>query len=287
MKMTLPPAPALASLDHPVGSLRSKPLPGAAGPADAPSLYDMADLYDAIVPPGPCEAFYREEARASGGPVLELACGTGRLTLPLARDGHDVVGLDASDAMLAAARRKVTHGGARARFVLGDMRDFDLGRHFGLVIVSCNSLAHLTEPDDLRSCLRAVRRHLMPKASGAPGGALAFDVVLPDPRLLAQAPGMARRLDLGPNPASAIKAEEQAHYDPVAQLRVSHWRVRRPGGPAQTMAPLVLRQFFPQELPLLLEAAGLELVERWGDFARNPLAAGSLNQVCVARAAGA
>jgi hypothetical protein len=53
------------------------------------------------------------------------------------------------------------------------------------------------------------------------------------------------------------------------------------------MAPLVLRQFFPQELPLLLEAAGLEMMARWGDFARNPLAPGSLNQVCLARAAGA
>lgn len=292
MTTTAPPAPA--PLDRHAGSARSTPAPGAAGPAEAPSLYDVAELYDAIVRPGPCEAFYREEARRWGGPVLELACGTGRLTWPLARDGHDVVGLDASGAMLAAAERKgthegthgATHGGAwprlvRPRFVLGDMRGFDLGRRFGLVIVSCNSLAHLTGPGDLRSCLRAVRRHLTPK------GALAFDVVLPDPRLLAQPEGTVRRLDLGPNPASAVEAEEVARYDPVEQLRVSHWRVRRPGGPAQAMAPLALRQFFPQELPLLLEAAGLELVERWGDFARGPLAAGSLNQVCVARAARA
>jgi SAM-dependent methyltransferase len=181
--------------------------------------------------------------------------------------------------MLAAAERKAAQSDAWVRFVPGDMRGFDLGRYFGLVVISCNSLAHLTEPDGLRSCLRSVRRHLKP------GGVLAFDVVLPDPRLLAQPEGVARRLDLGPNPASAIEAEEVARYDPVRQLRVSHWRVRRPGGWHQTMAPLVLRQFFPQELPLLLEAEGLELVERWGDFARNPLAASSLNQVCVARAA--
>ena len=278
---TLPPAPAPILLDHRSGSLPSKPVLGADEAADAPSLYDMADLYDAIVPPGPCEAFYREEARARGGPVLELACGTGRLTLPLACDGHDVVGLDASDAMLAAARRKATHNGAPACFVRGDMREFDLGRRFGLVVISCNSLAHLTEPADLRSCLSAVRRHL------APGGALAFDVVLPDPRLLAQSEGVARRLDLGPNPASAVEAEEVAHYDRVAQLRVAHWCVREPDGRERTMAPLVLRQFFPQELPLLLETTGLALVARWGDFARNPLGPGSLNQVCVARAASA
>ncbi len=241
------------------------------------SLYDAADLYDAIVQPGPCEAFYREEARRWGGPVLELACGTGRLTLPLARDGHDVVGLDSSASMLTAARRKADQTGTEASFVQGDMRAFDLGRLFGVVIISCNSLAHLTDTGDLRACLAAVRRHL------APGGVLAFDVVLPDPRLLAQPQGMTRRLDLGPNPASAIEAEEQAQYDPVEQVRISQWRIRQSDGGEQVMAPLVLRQFFPNELPLLLEAEGLDLVARYGDFAGNPLGPWSLNQICLAR----
>jgi SAM-dependent methyltransferase len=260
-------------------SVERPPTPSGPAQPRAPSLYDLADLYDAIVPPGPCEAFYREEARRWGGPVLELACGTGRLTLPLAGDGHEVLGLDASPAMLAAARRKAARAGVRATFVQGDMRSFDLGRRFGLVIVSCNSLAHLTRSEDLRACLKAVRRHLAPK------GRLAFDVVLPDARLLAQPEATSRRLDLGPNPASAIEAEEQAHYDPVGQVRVAQWRIRRVDGQEQVMAPLVLRQFFPQELPLLLETAGLELVARHGDFARNPLGPWSLNQICLARAA--
>ena len=270
MRMTAPgPSRPQALFDAETGS----------GGGGAPSLYDMAELYDSIVPPGPCEAFYREEARR-GGPVLELACGTGRLTLPIARDGHEVVGLDSSRPMLAAAARKAAARGLRASFVLGDMRDFALERRFGLIILSCNSLAHLTEMEDLRACLSAVRRHL------APGGIFAFDVVRPDLRALARPEGEVRRLDLGPNPASAVEAEEVAEYDPVRQVRVSHWRLREAGGRRRVMAPLALRQFFPQELPLLLEACGLQLVERHGDFARNPLGAGSLNQICIARAAG-
>ncbi|MBB5692148.1 class I SAM-dependent DNA methyltransferase [Muricoccus pecuniae] len=253
---------------------------GGGGGSARPALYDMADLYDAIVPPGPCEAFYREEARRRGGPVLELACGTGRLTIPLAGDGHEVVGLDASRAMLAAASRKAAERGVAARFVLGDIRSFDLGMRFGLVIISCNSLAHLTRGEDLRACFAAVRRHL------APGGVLAFDVVRPDLSLLSRPEGEARRLDLGPNPASAIEAEEVAHYDPIEQVRISEWSIRRGDGARQVMAPLVLRQFFPQELPLLLEAGGLEPLARYGDFARNPLGPGSLNQILLARAAG-
>ncbi|WP_338661198.1 class I SAM-dependent methyltransferase [Pararoseomonas sp. SCSIO 73927] len=227
--------------------------------------------------PGPCEAFYRHEARR-GGAVLELACGTGRLSLPIAEDGHDVVGLDASREMLAAAARKAAGTGLALSFVQGDMRDFELRRRFGVIIISCNSLAHLTALEDLRACLTAVRRHL------APGGVLAFDVVRPDLRLLSRPADAALRLDLGPNPASAIEAEERATYDPVGQVRVSQWRVQQAGLGERFMAPLVLRQFFPQELPLLLEAGGLELVARYGDFARNPLTADSLNQICIARA---
>jgi SAM-dependent methyltransferase len=244
---------------------------------EPPSIYDMAELYDAIVQPGPCEAFYREEARRCGGPVLELACGTGRLTLPLALDGHEVVGLDLSRSMLAAAVRKAAENGIRASFVLGDMREFYLGQRFGLIVISCNSLAHLTETEDLRSCLRSVRQHL------ALRGVLAFDVVMPDPKLLARPEGETRRLDIGPNPSSAIEAEELAYYDPVEQVRVSQWHIRQSNTQGQTMAPLVLRQFFPQELPLLLEAEGFRLDARYGDFERNPLGSASLNQVCLVR----
>ena len=116
-------APSL--VDQDAGSLGDTSSTAASALDGTPSLYDEADLYDAIVQPGPREAFYREQARQWGGPVLELACGTGRLTLPLARDGHEVLGLGASRAMLDAARRKAA--GLPVRFVLGDMRDFDLG----------------------------------------------------------------------------------------------------------------------------------------------------------------
>ncbi len=242
------------------------------------SLYDDAALYDAVVLPGPCEEFYRAEARQGIGPVLELACGTGRLTLPLARDGHDVTGLDASPAMLAAAQRKAAEEGLRLALRLGDMRSFDLGRQFGLVVLSCNSLAHLVASEDLFACLRAVRRHL------APGGTFAFDVALPDLHQLAGA-AEPRRLNAGPNPASAIEAEETASYDPVAQIRFARWRLQPPGAAAPIVADFALRQFFPQEMPLLLGAADLRLRTRYGDFARNPLGPGSLNQICVAEPA--
>ena len=242
------------------------------------ALYDVPKLYDLAFGPGPCEPFYREEARRAAGPVLELACGTGRLTVPIARDGHEIVGLDASPVMLEAARSKAKQAGVRgATFVLADMRFFALGSKFALIIVSCNSLADLTTNDDLKACFSRIREHLWP------GGTVAFDIVNPDVTLLARPASKAVCLDslLG---CREISVRETAKYDPVTQIRTAQWRVQQGEQPARTLAPLCLRQIFPQELLLLLEAAGLKLVARYGDFDRGPFSGESMNQICLCSA---
>ncbi|MBM0206568.1 class I SAM-dependent methyltransferase [Micromonospora sp. STR1s_5] len=242
---------------------------------EAITIYDAPGLYDLLVPPGPCERFYRDLARRTGGPILELACGTGRLTLPLARDGHEVVGLDNSDPMLRAARSKAAEEDLAISFHKGDMRSFDLGTRFALVIVSCNSLCQLTETEDLTSCLRQVAVHLVP------GGLLAFDVV--NPRVADLARGRTLRIDPNPSRPDVQACEEQIAYDPVQQVRVLQWEVHEGGDAPCRTAPMRLRTIFPQELLLLLEAVGLELATRYGDFDRNPLTGNSLNQVVIAR----
>jgi SAM-dependent methyltransferase len=252
-------------------------LPAPAECRERPALYTLPALYDRAILPGPCEAFYRDLARQAVGPVLELACGTGRLTIPLARDGHRFVAMDTAPAMLDAARVKARAAEVAIDFVLGDMRSFDLRARFGLIIVSSNSLAHLLDNDALRASFRCIGRHL------ALDGVLAFDIVNPDVKTLARADSEIVRLDQGPNPSSAVAVEEQALYDPVRQVRESVWRLRGDAGAVTELAPLRLRQIFPQELPLLLEAAGLELLARYGDFERTPFTAASLNQVCIAR----
>src|SRR5437016_3950939 len=141
---------------------------------ERPALYDDPKLYDLVVQPGPCEAFYRKLAHRTGGPILELACGTGRLTLPLATDGYVVVGVDRSPAMLGMAAAKAAARKLKLTLVCGDMRTVRLRREFALVIVSCNSLAHLTANEDLTAGLVNIGRHL------APGGLFAFDIVNPD-----------------------------------------------------------------------------------------------------------
>lgn len=235
------------------------------------SIYDLPPLYDRIVPPGPCESFYRALARRVGGAVLELACGSGRLTIPLAQDGHEVIGLDRSPAMLNAARAKARAMDVPAAFLVGDMRRFAFGRRFGLVVLACNSLAHLTENDEVIACLSCVREHL------DRDGVLAFDIVNPDLARLA-----AHRTDLRFDAPDGLTVQETAAYDPVGQIRTACWTLRQADLEAAPLAPLVLRHFFPQEVGFMLRAAGLRLAARHGDFAGGPFAADSANQICIA-----
>jgi SAM-dependent methyltransferase len=241
-------------------------------------LYDHPSLYDQIVRPGPCEAFYRKLTREAAGDILELGCGTGRLTFSLAAEGHAIVGVDNSSAMLDMAAAKAASENVDLRLVHGDIRTFELSERFSLIIVSCNSLAHLTSLDDLEAGLANIRRHL------APSGLFAFDIVNPRLEVLARPETEAVRLDVGPNPSSGIAVEEVASYDSIQQIRSSRWRIADDASGERELAPLHLRLIFPQELPVLLKAAGLELRARYGDFAGQPLTEASLNQVCVAGA---
>ncbi|GAB4208778.1 MAG: class I SAM-dependent methyltransferase [Roseiflexaceae bacterium] len=124
--------------------------------------------------------FYRELARRSGGPVIELMCGTGRLLAPLARAGHRLTGVDIAPALLARARDRLAREGllAQVELVAGDVRDPLPGGPYALAIIGLNSLMHLEQTDDQLLALRSVAAALRP------GGLLALDLFNPDPREL-------------------------------------------------------------------------------------------------------
>src|SRR5580658_9433792 len=99
------------------------------------ALYDASALYDLAMSPNPAaEAFYIAEARRRGGPVLALACGTGRFAIPLAQAGIQVIGLDVTPAMLERAKTKAAEAQVEITWLLGDMRNYDLEeKRFGLI----------------------------------------------------------------------------------------------------------------------------------------------------------
>ena len=240
-------------------------------------LYDDADLYDLVSPPdATMERFYVEAAGGPGRHVLDLACGSGRFTAPLAASGALVTGGDISETMLARARAVVVERGVSADFVQLDMRDFVLGRQFDAILIAANSLMHLHSGTDFARAFSTIRQHL------APGGRLVFDVFVPSMRLLSLPAGQRELLGTFPHPRLGdVTVEETIAYDPITQVSRADWYWSTTDRKDFRHTPLKLRQIFPQELPLLLASGGLRLAERFGDFNRDPLTAGSHRQVCV------
>ena len=224
---------------------------------------------------------YVEEARRSGGPVLELACGTGRLAIPIAQSGVEIVGLDISPSMLAHARTKAEAAGVKIEFVVGDCRDFDLGRRFALIFTAFNSMQHLRDYASQAALFACVRRHL------AEGGRSILDVFNPKVEILARASGERRveREYEDPEGKGKMAFEYSSTYDDAAQ--VSHIRCyfarRGPVGEELEVRQeeMHLRSFFPQELDLLVRSQGFEIVEKFGNFECKPFASGDPKQIVV------
>lgn len=244
-----------------------------------PDFYDHPELYDALLPVDAHVPFYVDLARQQAGAVLELACGTGQLTIPVAALGLPVVGLDLSRPMLNVAIRRASAASTPVGFVQGDMRDFALGRDFKLIFVARNSLLHLLSTTDLLAALTAVRRHL------APDGVFAFDIFTPNVSLLARTAGQRFPvMEATTDPFGPLRVEATNDYDPATQVNRATWYISTPDKPDAWVVPMALRSIFPQELPLLISAAGLELVSRFGELSRAPFGAGSRAQVCLCRA---
>ena len=241
-------------------------------------FYDLPDLYDVLLPVGAHLPFYAGLARQQAGAVLELACGTGQITIPIALNGHPTVGLDRSRAMLDVATKRAATANAPVEFVEGDMRDFALGREFDLIFIARNSLLHLLSTADLLAAFGAIRRHL------APNGVFAFDIFNPSARALARPPGQRfPTMEVSAPQFGSLSVEESCDYDSAAQVNHGTWYISTKDTRDAWVVPLVLRSIFPQELPLLLSAAGLELTSRFGELPNAPFGAGSRIQLCLCR----
>ena len=215
--------------------------------------------------------------------MLELACGTGRLTIPIAQSGVGIVGLDLSPSMLAHARTKAEAAGVAINFVEGDCRSFDLGRKFALIFMAFNSMQHLHDYASLSALFANVRKHL------AEGGRFVFDVFNPKIEILARSPED-RRLEReyeDPDGKGAMAFENSMVYDDASQVsHIQCYFVRRDANGKELEVrreELHLRSFFPQELDLLVRSQGFEIVEKFGNFEWKVFGGGDPKQVVVCR----
>ena len=249
---------------------------------DEASLF--VEAYDAVHQGGsPATAgdvaLYAEIGRMSAGPILEIACGTGRITLPLAESGLDITGVDLSEGMLAIARRKAQscsqEARQRLRFVCQDMTRLALDTRFAFVFVPFRSFQHLLSGDDQKQALTAIHRHL------GPGGRLALHLF--DPRLDLLIEGGAPIPDShGADPVTGRRyrgALLRTGFDHVAQIRRDLWRYTEIDANGATLRratrEMALRWTYRWELHHLLTLCGFVVEEEYSDFQRSAPAYGN------------
>lgn len=228
---------------------------------------DSAEVYDDRSRGDEDETVNFLEALANGGPVLELAIGTGRIALPLADRGLVVDGIELSPAMIAVLRRK--EGGQELAVTLGDFADVPVEGAYRLIYIVYNTLFNLLTQDDQVRCFENVAKHL------TADGVFLVEAGLPhDFRDLRSHQYVdAEQIDL-----DEVRLDV-GRYDPVAQtLDESHVVLSSAG---VQLFPIVTRYAWPSELDLMARIAGLRLHDRWSGWQREPFTAESRRHVSV------
>jgi SAM-dependent methyltransferase len=239
------------------------PLPS---PYDAPDLYDLAlDGFQEDLP------FWIEEARAGGGPTLEVACGTGRVLLRLMEQGLEVDGVDSASPMLERLRAKAAAKGLAPRLYLADMRDFTTPRRYARVFIAFNGFAHCETIEDQLRCLRCCREHL------EPGGALIVHMSYPS-QAYWLAPDGQRVLEMEtprPDGAGTLRMWDTRTKHPVAQRQESLVEMEEADADGSVTRThrfaTTQRWVYRAEFELLLRAAGFTRWEILGGWDRAPL----------------
>ena len=229
--------------------------------------------------------YYVDLAKLAGR-VVEFGCGNGRITIPSARAGAEMFGVDLSPAMLDDLKTKLAslprEVAARIKTKLGDMRTVRFaGVRAPLVTCPFNAFLHLYERVDVERFLETVRAHLEPR------GTLVMDVSIPSPEELARDPNRAYGTPPFTYPeVGKVKYTERFDYDSLRQILFVAMEFHPVSGAASWMTPMAHRQFYPRELEALLHYNGFEIVAQYGDFDGSELSRASITQIVHARATG-
>ncbi|MHA2008792.1 MAG: class I SAM-dependent methyltransferase [Promethearchaeota archaeon] len=230
---------------------------------DYAEYYDFDAIFKEDIP------FYLKYAEQTGGPILELACGTGRILLPFAKAGYNIYGIDLSENMLAVAKKKVTEQGLDDLVFLinTSMVNFNLEeKSFALAFIAVRSFMHLYSQNDQLSCLESIIRHLRP------GGLLIIDIYSPNLEMLTQTPNSEfnERSYVLPNGHRVNRKNRFICNDLLNQINKAELCFEEfdiQGKLIRTkIVPMDTRYTFRFEKQLLLEKVGFEVLSVFSDY---------------------
>ena len=222
-------------------------------------------------------AFYCDLAKAVGDPVLEIACGSGLVTIPLAVQGLDVTGLDLAHSMLEHARKKADRQKLNIRWVEADARSFDLRRQYPFILLTGNAFQAFLRREDQEALLDSVKRHL------SPNGIFAFETRNPSGHDLTNHPQEEFDQSYTSVEGHQVSVSYTQVYDPLAQMM--YWTSYRRWNNGQRVhkkqTHIACRFTYPQELEALLYYNGFEVIHQYGDWNKEELRATSPSIISI------
>lgn len=241
------------------------------------AIYNDAQHYDLMFGDPP-HNFWRKIAELYGDPILELGCGTGKISIPLAKAGYEILGIDNSKTMLDYASYKSEQEEVNIQWSLMNMTHFDLDQRFKLVILPSNNIGHLHTLDEVDGCFASIRRHL------EPDGVFVIDMFVPS----RMASGDERHEVLAeynaPDGSGTCKLTGMNTYEPDTQINRCKTCHKVPNKP-DVYGSLDLKMYYPQELYALLIHNGFQVAEQYGNYRMNPFNSQSRRQIYIAKLA--
>ena len=199
-----------------------------------------------------------------GGKVLELAAGTGRLAIPLIREGAEYTGVEISPAFCNQAKTKLSQHQMNATFLQGDIRELELNDTFDLIFIGFNSFLHLLKDEDAKACLNCVKKHMHKETL------FVIDIFVPNPLFLYRPETRFPVMDYKDSKTNELTTvDEISVYDPETEINKITWFYNTPTKKNDAIYSFTMRMYFPDTMNRLLIDAGLNIKNIFGSHERN------------------
>ena len=238
-------------------------------------IYD-ANIYDGMNTSMDDLQFYKRWLpKNKDARILELCCGTGRLTLPIAKDGYDISGVDYTASMLHQAKMKAAEAGLRINFIQADIRTLDLQKKYDLIFIPFNSIHHLYKNEDLFDALKVVRNHLKEK------GLFLLDCFNPNIQYIVEKEREQHVIaEYTTNDRRKVLIKQSMHYESASQINRIKWQYFI-DDKFHSVQNMDMRLFFPQELNSYLRQIGFNIIHKFGDFTERKFDDSSEKQIYI------
>lgn len=240
-------------------------------------VYD-ANIYDGMNTDMSDLPFYSHWLKEKKkGNILELCCGTGRLTMPLVQEGYTITAVDNSQSMLAQAKAKAEELNLFIQFIEADMRTLDLPEMYDIIFIPFNSIHHLYTNQDFFDVLTGVKKHLKED------GYFIFDCFNPDIRYIVNSEKQEQVIaEYSAKDGREVLIKQTMMYENTTQINRIKWHYFINGN-FDSVQNLDMRMFFPQELDAYLNMHGFEIIHKFGGFKEEAFEDKSQKQIVVCK----